>query len=119
MTVALAIAKLTDSESDSDTFISILMVTMPTTPTRNRDFRLTKNAQLRLILSPSKLISIISLNDAVAIIQCDDLSTTTAYDRNESVILAILLPLTPDEITWSGWCGINIIVIIMLLNLYK
>ena len=45
------------------------MVTMPTTPTRNRDFRLTNYAQLWLILLPSKLISIIS--DAVAIIQCD------------------------------------------------
>ena len=48
------------------------MVTMPTTPTRNRDFRLTNNAQLWLILLPSKLISIIS--DAVAIVQCDDLT---------------------------------------------
>ena len=92
------------------------MVTMPTTPTRNRDFRLTNNAQLWLILLPSKLISIIS--DAVAIVQCDDLTCHNNNNSrlNESVIHAILLPLTPDDMTWSGWCGI---MIIMLLHLYK
>ena len=31
---------------------------------------------------------------------------------NESVILAILLPLTPDDMTWSGWCGIMIIMLV-------
>ena len=31
---------------------------------------------------------------------------------NESVILAILLPLTPDDMTWSGWCGIMIIILV-------
>ena len=90
------------------------MVTMPTTPTRNRDIRLTNNAQLWLILLPSKLISIIS--DAVAIVQCDDLTQQQQQQMKRIGDNAILLPLTPDDMTWSGWCGI---MIIMLLNLYK
>ena len=75
------------------------MVTMPTTPTRNRDFRLTKKAQLQLILLPSKLISIIS--DAVAIVQCDDLSQQQWQMKRigDALILAVLLPLTADDIT--------------------
>ena len=32
---------------------------------------------------------------------------------NESVIHAMLLPLTvPDDMTWSGWCGIMIIMLV-------
>ena len=56
---------------------------MPTTPTRNRDFRLTNNAQLWLIPLPSKLISIIS--DAVAIVQCDDLTCHKSQQQQQQM----------------------------------
>ena len=109
---APAIAKVTDSESNTDS-VWWWQCQRRRHGIETLDWRIMPSCGWSFYQ-----VNLFQSSLSVAIVQCDDLTCHNNNNSrwNESVIHAILLPLTPDDMTWSGWCGI---MIIMLLNLYK